>query len=158
MIHLTLSGAVHAPDITLEIPHVRIFGGTVWDRLELGVVAKYAGECWERRSVPYQHLLFEGDFRLLFGLIRDPSPISEPLQLLTLCGPMMYLHEVPFAEYVPAMEMWRGTAESRLWWPSFHLISADFVSNDGYTTETGAEAQDSVELTVRSGLLPRRPV
>jgi len=148
MIHVTLSGAVHTPDVALESPHIRIFGGAVWDRLELGVIAQYLAGRWVRRPVTYQCLLFTGDFRLLFGLIRDPSPISEPLQLLNICGPMMYLNEAPFAEYVPALEMWRGAVDSRLWWPSFHLVSADFV-----LAEDGA-----LDLTKRVELPPQRPV
>jgi hypothetical protein len=149
MIQVTLSGAVQAPDLTLEMGHVRIFGGTVWDRLELGVIAQYLGGQWVRRTEAYQWILFEGDFRLLFGLIRDPSPISDPLQMLTVCGPMMYLNDEPFAEYVPATEMWRGTHESRLWWPSFHLITAGFLPPEGYAPD---------DLTTRVGLLPQRPV
>jgi hypothetical protein len=149
MLQVTLSGAIEAPDITLDIPHVRIFGGTVWDRLELGVIATYAGGQWARRTVPYQWMLFEGDFRLLFGLIRDPSPISDPLQILTVCGPMMFVNDEPFAEYVPGMEMWRGAHDSRLWWPSFHLITADFLPQEGYATD---------DLTTRVGSPLPRPV
>jgi hypothetical protein len=149
MIQVTLSGAVQAPDITLDVPHVRIFGGTVWDRLENGVIATYLGGLWARRTAAYQWMLFEGDFRILFGLIRDPSPISDPLQVLTVCGPMMYLNDVPFAEYVPTTEVWRGMHESRLIWPSFHLIGADCVAPD----EPAA-----IDLTTRSGLPPQRPV
>jgi hypothetical protein len=152
MIQVTLSGALCASDITMEVPHVRIFGGAVWDRLELGVIATYSAGRWARRLLAYQWMSFEGDFRLLFGLIRDPSPVSEPLQVLTLCGPMMYLSDEPFAEYVPATQMWRGTADSRLWWPGFHLVSADYVS---YAAEAAAEA---IGITTRVESLPRRPV
>lgn len=148
MIQVTLSGAVHAPDIALELPHVRIFGGAIWDRVELGVLAHYVAGRWVRRSLAYPCLLFQGDFRLLFGLIRDPSPISEPLQLLNICGPMMYLNEAPFAEYVPAMQMWRGTVDSRLWWPTFHIVTADFVGADDC----------AVDLTKRVESPPRRLV
>jgi hypothetical protein len=152
MIQLTLSGAAGAPDLSLGVPHVRIFGGTVWDRVDLGVVATYSAGCWVRRSVDYQWILFEGNFRLLFGLIRDPSPISEPVQILTLSGPIMYLNDAPFAEYMPAMQMWRGTSESRLWWPSLHLTSADFV--DSRDDATGA--QRTLDLTTPDEVPPRR--
>lgn len=155
MIQVTLSGAVQAPDITLEVPHVRIFGGTVWDRLELGVIATYVDGRWTRRTAAYQWMLFEGDFRILFGLIRDPSPISDPLHVLTVCGPMMYLHDVPFAEYVPTMEMWRGTQDAPLWWPSFHLISADFVQADE-TSGSVSEEPSILDLTARAGSRPPR--
>jgi hypothetical protein len=153
MIQVTLSGAVAAPDISLGVSHVRIFGGAVWDRAELGVIAKYADGCWARRSTNYQWLLFEGHFRLLFGLIRDPSPVSEPLRILTLCGPMMYLIDEPFAEYVPAMEMWRGVQGSRLWWPSLHLVTADFVPQ----TESAADAVEQIDLTKHGESPPPRP-
>jgi hypothetical protein len=149
MIQVTLSGALRASDISMEVPHVRIFGGAVWDRLELGVIATYSAGRWARRALAYQWMLFEGHFRLLFGLIRDPSPVSEPLQVLTLCGPMMYLNDAPFAEYVPAMQMWRETAESRLWWRSFHLVSADYVPL------AAEEAADTIDITAR-GESPRR--
>ena len=152
MIQVTLSGALRASDITMEVPHVRIFGGAVWDRLELGVIATYSAGRWARRSLAYQWMSFEGDFRLLFGLIRDPSPVSDPLQVLTLCGPMMYLSDAPFAEYVPATQMWHGTAESRLWWPTFHLVSADHVS---FAAEAVA---DTIGVTARAESPPRRPV
>jgi hypothetical protein len=154
MIQVTLSGTARAPDITLAIPHVRIFGGAVWDRAELGVIANYSAGSWLRRSVDYQWILFEGNFRMLFGLMRDPSPISEPLHILTLSGPMMYLNDAPFAEYVPAMQMWRGTEESRLWWPSLHLISADFVTHGDDATDVASAA----DLTTHGELRPRRPV
>lgn len=156
MIQVTLSGAVHAPDITLELPHVRIFGGAVWDRMELGVIAKYVDGCWVDRTAAYQWMLFAGDFRLLFGLIRDPSPISDPLHILTVCGPMMYLNDAPFAEYVPAAEMWRGTEESRLWWPSFHLVASDFVPAEGYARESASDEHSALDFTARGGLLPPR--
>jgi hypothetical protein len=157
MIQVTLSGAVRAPDITLELPHVRIFGGAVWDRLELGVIAKYVDGRWVHRAAAYQWMLFDGDFRLLFGLIRDPSPISDPLHVLTVCGPIMYLNDVPFAEYVPTVEMWRGTKESRLWWPSFHLITADFMPADCYATETTtSDDRGAADFTARAGSLPPR--
>jgi hypothetical protein len=152
MIQVTLSGALHVSDISLEVPHVRIFGGVVWDRLELGVIATYSSGRWVRRSLAYQWMLFEGDFRLLFGLIRDPSPISEPLRALSLCGPMMFLNDTPFAEYIPAMQMWRGTSESRLWWPTFHLISANFVS----FPQAVAENAGALEVTAPGESPPLR--
>jgi len=93
---------------------------------------------------------------MLFGLIRDPSPISDPLHILTVCGPMMYVNDAPFAEYVPSMEMWRGSEESRLWWPSFHLITSDFLPAEGYTSESAAPERGVLDLTTRGGLLPPR--
>jgi hypothetical protein len=62
---------------------------------------------------------------------------------------MMYLNDAPFAEYVPAMQMWRETAESRLWWRSFHLVSADYVPL------AAEEAADTIDITAR-GESPRR--
>jgi hypothetical protein len=66
----------------------------------------------------------------------------------------MYLNDAPFAEYVATMQMWRGTTKSRLWWPTFHLVSADYVSNPAEE----AAAADVIGLTARGESPPPRPV
>jgi hypothetical protein len=124
MIRLTFIGEPPKASLAETSLYFRITGGLLWTQPALGPVASYVDERWKYTGTLWSGMRFEGKCRLVFGLARDPSAVSEELQSLSISGRVLSANGIPFAVYEPANDMWHG-AIADTWWPAFRVESAD---------------------------------
>jgi hypothetical protein len=121
---------------TIEQEAFGITGGAIWDRLELGLIAHYVEGRWVFRGQGYATLSFTGNCRLLFGITRDPSFITEPIRNFSLTGATLRADDMPFAQYSERLDLWRGLVRP-ISWTAMTMISAEVVS--AFVDETRIE-------------------
>jgi len=142
MIRLTLISERHKGWLAKTSPYFRITGGVVWTQPELGPIASFVEDRWKHRNSLWSGMRFEGKCRLVFGLPRDPSGVSEHLQSLAISGRVLFANGIPIAVYDPAREMWCG-AISDSWWPAFRVESVSL--------------RESVPKAARGGVIIQSP-
>jgi hypothetical protein len=137
----------HSP--TLEQEAFGITGGAIWDRLELGLIAHFVEGHWQHRGQGYATLSFTGNCRLLFGITRDPSFITEPVREFSLTGATLRANDIAFAQYSERLDLWRGLIRP-ISWTGMTMISAEVVS--AFVDESRIE-----RLNPWDSLRPARP-
>jgi hypothetical protein len=110
-------------------PYFRLTGGVVWTTPEMGPLASFVDDSWIHQATRWQGMRFEGTCRLIFGLPRDPTGVSEDLQSLSIVGRVLSANGIPFAVYHPEMETWRGAA-SDIWWSALRIESVDLRKSE----------------------------
>ena len=96
----------------------------MWVRPGDGPIATYEEQGWRHKDVLWPGMRFEGQCRLILGLPRDPTSISEVLQSVSIGGRVLRANAIPIAVYDEISQTWRGvTADS--WWPAFRIEVAD---------------------------------
>jgi hypothetical protein len=104
--------------------YFRVTGGVVWVRPDDGPVAAYEEQGWRHKGVLWPGMRFEGQCRLILGLPRDPTSISEVLHSISIGRRVLRANAIPIAVYDDKTQTWRGlTAGS--WWPAFRIEIAD---------------------------------
>jgi hypothetical protein len=124
MIRLTLVGPPASTVLAATSAYFRVTGGVVWVRPDDGPIAAYEKQGWRHKDVLWSGMRFEGPCRLIFGLPRDPTSMSEVLQSVSISGGTLRANAIPFAVYDETSQIWRGvTAGSG--WPAFRIEVAD---------------------------------
>ncbi len=119
--------AVSGPERSLDVQTLRISGNALWDPLDLGVVSFLTRGAWRHADASYQLVTVSGTFRLLFGLRRKPSFMSEAISALTLAGSLLGANGVTFARYSETSELWEDTLRP-MNWQSFSIVSEAVLS------------------------------
>ncbi|MGH7105422.1 MAG: hypothetical protein ACREFT_02835, partial [Acetobacteraceae bacterium] len=71
MIQLTFHDSSDAPVAVLEATDLRMTGGVLWNHMEHGLIARYAGGSWRHRGTYYPGISIAGACCLAFGIARD---------------------------------------------------------------------------------------
>jgi hypothetical protein len=124
MIRLTLVGPPASAVLAATSAYFRVTGGVVWVRPGDGPIATYEKQGWWHKDVLWSGMRFEGPCRLIFGLPRDPTSISEVLQSVSISGRALSANAIPFAVYDETSQIWRGVTAGS-WWPAFRIEIAD---------------------------------
>jgi hypothetical protein len=124
MIRLTLVGPPASAVVAATSPYFRVTGGVVWVQPGDGAIATYEEEGWRHKDVLWPGMRFEGQCRLILGLPRDPTSISEVLQSVSISGPVLRANALPIAVYDDTSQTWRGVTAGS-WWPAFRIEVAD---------------------------------
>jgi hypothetical protein len=111
---------------TFAATDFRISGGVIWNRLEEGLITNYVNGGWKHRGRYYPSLSFEGRCRLLFGIPRDPSPVSEPIGLFSITGTTLRANGIAFAQYIEEEDRWHCLSRA-MSWGSMRIVSDAFV-------------------------------
>src|SRR5579871_3966010 len=111
----------------LQLARLKVTGGLLWNHLRLRVIASYASGRWKHHGVSYPSLSIVGEACLVFGISRDPSLLSEPVQLFSLTGATLRANGVPIAQYVENADVWQGLIRPMMW-QSMRIESAATVS------------------------------
>ncbi len=143
MIRLTLIGGEGKAAVVTSAPYFRIVGGVV----SLGPAAeeppliRYLDGRWIWNGIAWYGMRFEGRSRLIFGLPRDPSGVSDELESLSIRGQTLSANGIPFAEYDPARQMWHGAAANS-WWHAFRVEAAGFRTGPSQSSESEGPRSD----------------
>jgi hypothetical protein len=139
MIRLTLIGERDVAAFVTAAPYFRIVDGMVWTGPSLeGEVplVRHVDGRWKHGNLLWAGMRFEGKIRLIFGVPRDPSGVSDELDGVSIVGTALSANGIPFAVYDQASEMWRGAGLSR-WWHAFRIESAGFRQSTLKPMESG---------------------
>ncbi len=138
-----------------EAPFFRITGATVWTLPGEGYIASFRDGRWESNGRVWAGMRFEGQCRLVMGLPREPTAVSEILQSLSLSLDVLSANGVPFAVYHPARDMWRAAIADK-WWHAFRIESARNVKALSGSAEehpeSGSEGSPESQASSRLGL------
>ena len=128
MLRLTFhskSGAGPAP--AAEMSDLRVSAGTLWEPLQPRLIATYSNGAWMHRGRAYSILSVTGGGCLLFGITRDPTMVSDPIDHFYFIGPTLSANGVAIAKYIEQQEMWHGLVRP-MWWRGMRIITAAGIS------------------------------
>jgi hypothetical protein len=113
------------PAAILEATEFWVTGGALWNQVEHGLIASYCtGAWWKYRGRYYTTISILGESRLVFGITRDPSLISDPVQMLSITGTTFRANDIVFAEYDEHQDAWQGVVRP-VSWRAMRVISAE---------------------------------
>jgi len=115
------------PSASLELADLRVAGATLWNPLDRGLIATYAQGSWKHRGQHYATLAVTGRGCLLFGITRDPTIVSDPIDHYYFIGPILSANGVPIAKYIAQQDMWQGMVRP-MWWNAMRILSAESVT------------------------------
>lgn len=127
MLLLTFHGDSGDPGGFLEGSDFRLTGGALWDPIEHGLIAYHNCGSWKHQGCHYREISITGECCLVFGTVREPSPVSDPITLLTLSGTTLFANGVAVADYDERADMWQGRVRP-IGRRSMRLICASAVS------------------------------
>ena len=96
----------------------------MWVQPGDGPLATYEEHGWRRRGVTWPGMRFEGQCRLILGLARDPTSVSEVLQSVSIVSRVLSASGIPIAVYDDTTQTWQGVTAGS-WWPAFRIEVAD---------------------------------
>lgn len=127
MIRLTVIDELGGATPVIAAPYFRITGGAVWIRASGGSdkpLVRYIAGRWRKDDTTCSGMRFEGRCRLVFGLSREPTGVSEELSAVSITGDTLSANGIPFATYDTARDMWRGVGVNT-WWHAFRVESSE---------------------------------
>jgi hypothetical protein len=124
MIRLTMVGPQANATVAATCPYFRVTEGVVWVRPDDGPIATYEEHGWRHNGRLWPGMRFEGQCRLILGLPRDPTSISEVLQSVSIAGRVLRANGIPVAVYDGLTQTWQGVTAGSFW-PAFRIELAD---------------------------------
>src|SRR5262249_44673140 len=115
------------PETSLDLTDLRASGATLWNPLDRGLIATYSAGSWKHRQRRYPILAVTGGARLLFGITRDPTIVSDPIEHFYFIGPTVSANGVAIGKYIEQQDMWQGVVRP-MWWNAMRLLSSETVS------------------------------
>ena len=126
MILLTFHDPSDRPAAELEASDIRITGGVLWNQVEHGLIACFAGGAWKHRGRYYHSFSIAGGCRLAFGIARE-SLVSEPISLFSVTGNIFRANGVAIAEYDEKQDLWQGLIRA-ITWQGMRVVSTAAAS------------------------------
>jgi hypothetical protein len=121
------NAAATRPAASLELTDFRVSGGTVANPLAQGLIATYTHGAWNHRGGRYPILAVTGGGCLVFGVTRDPTTVSDPIDHYYFIGPTLSANGVAIAKYIEQQDMWHGIVRP-MWWTAMRILSVPTVS------------------------------
>jgi hypothetical protein len=122
VIELTLMDVRGSVRVARSAPFFRITGGTVWTSPGDGRIVRLTSGGWEFDGQFWEGMRFEGPSKLVMGLPREPTSLSEVLQSVSITREVLSANGIPFAAYDAQRDMWRS-AIAEIWWHAFRIES-----------------------------------
>ena len=119
--------AAAKPAASLELTDFRVSGGTLGNPLRQGLIATYSNGSWIHHGERYPILAVTGGGCLLFGVTRDPTTVSDPIDHYYFIGPTLSANGVAIAKYIEQQDMWHGIVRP-MWWMAMRILSVPTVS------------------------------
>lgn len=127
MLHLTFYEVAREPAACLELADFRVTGGALWNSIEPGLIATHHEGTWNYRGRLCTRLKVRGGACLLFGISRDPTIVSLPMERMDFTGPVLSANGVAIARYAADQDMWHGVVRP-MWWTAMRIVSASIMS------------------------------
>ena len=140
-----------SPEISLRAPSLCVSGGSVRLGTNLSADITYSHEMWAYRGRTYRMLAVTGSLYLVFGIAREPTIVSHPIDHFHFVGPTMSTDGVGIAKYSEHQNTWHGLLRP-MWWVSMRIVTSDFL-DAGSRAKFGGYAEPQGN---RSGSQSRR--
>jgi hypothetical protein len=127
LMQLSFHDEAGARGAVIETSDLRVTGGVLWTYRGDGLIATYSDHSWTHRGNDYHSVSVAGGCCLLFGITRDPSFVTEPIELFSFTGPTFRANGVAVAQYIEQQEMWHGLIRPN-WWRAMRVINAATAS------------------------------
>lgn len=115
-----------SPAASLEISDLRVTGATLWNPMNRELLATYTEGSWKHCAKRYETLAVTGGGCLLFGIARDPTIVSDPIDHFYFIGPTLSANGVAIARYVEQNDMWQGLMRP-MWWNAMRILGVEDV-------------------------------
>jgi hypothetical protein len=115
------------PTTSLDIADLRVSGATLWNPLDRELIATCSSGLWNYQGRRYATLAVTGRGCLLFGISRDPTIVSDPIDHFYFIGPTLSANGVAIAKYIEHCDMWQGLMRS-MWWNAMRILDAGALS------------------------------
>jgi hypothetical protein len=115
MIRLSVFVRGNEPVEMTASPYFGIAGGAVWSCPGKSPLAFYRDSRWQFSEVLWSGIVFEGRCALVFGILRDPDPVSVIFNRIEINDRILCAEGVPLAEYEPRGDAWHGLSGSVSW-------------------------------------------
>lgn len=113
-----------SPAISIRAPGVCVSGGAVRIDKNLRADITYDHERWVYRGRSYRMLAVTGSLYLVFGIAREPTIVSHPIDHFHFIGPVMSTDGVGIAKYSEHQNTWHGLLRP-MWWVSMRIVTSD---------------------------------
>jgi hypothetical protein len=118
---------VATPAASWALADLRVSGATLWNPLDRVPIATYSQGSWKYRGRYFPTVAVTGRGCLLFGITRDPTIVSDPIDHYYFIGPTLSANGVAIAKYIEQQDMWQGMVRP-MWWNAMRILSVDAVS------------------------------
>ncbi len=153
MIELTLIDDRGGVRVARTAPFFRITGGNVWTSPGDGRIVRFSPRGWEFEGQAWEGMRFEGPSKLVMGLPKEPTSLSEVLQSVSITREVLSANGIPFAAYDPERDMWRS-AIAEIWWHAFRIES---VSNRKSVADLTGHSEPDPGRDPSQGTTPHGP-
>ena len=111
----------------MDLTDLRATGATLWNPMDRELIATYSSGSWKHHGRRYPILAVTGGGQLLFGITRDPTIVSDPIDHFYFIGPILSANGVAIAKYIEQQDMWQGVVRP-MWWNAMRIMSVETVS------------------------------
>src|SRR5436309_1565662 len=118
---------VATPCTSWELADLRVSGATLWNPVDRALIATYSHGSWKYRGRQYPNIAITGRGCLLFGITRDPTIVSDPIDHYYFLGPTLSANGVAIAKYIEQQDTWQGMVRP-MWWMAMRILSVPTVS------------------------------
>jgi hypothetical protein len=115
-----------SPGISIHAPSLCVSGGAVRIETNLNADITYSHEMWAYRGRRYRMLAVTGSLFLVFGIAREPTIVSHPIDHFHFIGPIVSTNGVAIAKYSEHQNTWHGLLRP-MWWVSMRIVTSDFL-------------------------------
>jgi hypothetical protein len=115
------------PTLSLQLIDLRVSGASLWNPWDRELMATYTEGLWKHRGKLYATLAVTGGGCLLFGITRDPTLVSDPIDHFYFIGPTLSANGVAIARYVAQQDMWQGLVRP-MWWNAMRIVDVAAAS------------------------------
>jgi len=112
----------------------------------------YSHGMWAYRRRMFRMLEVTGSLYLAFGIAREPTIVSHPIDHFHFIGPTISTDGVGIAKYSEHQDTWHGLLRP-MWWVSMRIVTSQFP-DEGSKSKFGVRAAPPFEEPSRCR--PRR--
>jgi hypothetical protein len=102
-------------------------GGALSTENDLCQIITYSQGRWNYRGHCYPLLAVTGGACLVFGIAREPTVVSDPIDHFYFTGPILSTNGVPIAKYREHQNTWQGILRP-MWWVYMRIVGLDILS------------------------------
>jgi len=78
-------------------------------------------------------LVVTGSLYLIFGIAREPTIVSHPIDHFHFIGPIISTNGVAIAKFSEHQNTWHGLLRP-MWWVSMRIVTSDFLDGGSEST------------------------
>ena len=122
-----------SPEISLRASLLCVSRGAIHIETNLRADITYSQGMWAYRGRSYRMLAVTGGLYLIFGIAREPTNFSHPIDHLHFIGPIISTDGVRIAKYSEHQNTWHGLLRP-MWWVSMRIVTSEVLDESSKST------------------------